>query len=114
MSLPQLLKKSADKLLSAYCAEQNRHREKPRTRLSYRIASNRVTLLEERHCCSCPSACHTRPVAQFRYQQDLMQWTLHYFGPGRNWVFYLNFGPNLDLSKILRHVDKDPFGMFWN
>ncbi|MEJ2199671.1 MAG: hypothetical protein P8X63_01445 [Desulfuromonadaceae bacterium] len=68
MSLPQLLKKSADKLLSAYCAEQNRHREKPRTRLSYRIASNRVTLLEERHCCSCPSACHTRPVAQFRYQ----------------------------------------------
>ena len=79
MSLPELLKKSAEKLLSTYCSEHNFHCTDVPSRLSYRIGDNRVTLLEELSGCPCLSSCNARPVAQFRYQPDLTQWTLHYY-----------------------------------
>jgi Protein of unknown function (DUF3024) len=114
MALPQLLKKSADKLLTQYCAGHDSRCGQHSTRLNYCISDNRVTLLEEQQGCPMQERRPARPVAQFRYQQNLMQWSLHYFSLSSTWVFYLNCGPSLDLSKILRHVDADPFGMFWS
>lgn len=114
MELPELLRKSVDKLLDAYCATHLSAGLPGHSRLTYRISGSRATLIEEEF--SCPG-CHrrtVRPVAQFRYHQELTQWSLHYYlGERRAWAFYLNCGPSLNLAKILHHVDADPLRMFW-
>lgn len=113
MALPQFLRKSADKLFFEYCAERDCGCGQLHPGLSYRIGGNRVTLFEQQRRCPMQAPTRTRPVAQFRYQPELKQWSLHYRHNGVNWVFYPNCGPSLDLAKILRHVDADPLGMFW-
>jgi len=113
MALPQLLEKSAEKLFAAYCDERECCCERNHTRLSFKIGGDRVTLFEERWAYLEPGRWLVRPVAQFRYQPELLQWSLHYFNPATHWVFYLNCGPSLDLAKMLRHVDDDPLRTFW-
>jgi hypothetical protein len=114
MALPDLLKKSAEKLLTTYCDEREHCCEQNHTRLTFKIAGDRVTLFEERWAYLEPGRWLSRPVAQFRYLPELLQWSLHYYNnANQSWAFYLNCGPSLDLSKMLRHVDDDPLGAFW-
>lgn len=113
MELPELLRKSVDKLLATYCAARLPADLHGHARLIYRLSGCRATLIEEQ--LSCPGCRRTvRPVAQFRYHRELTQWSLHYYqGERRTWAFYLNCGPCLNLAKILRHVEADPLHMFW-
>ncbi len=114
MAIPELLRKSAEKLLSEYCDEREPCCELNHTRLTFRIGGDRATLIEERWAYLEQGHWLIRPVAQFRYNADLVQWSLHYYNSSKKtWVFYLNFGPSLDLAKILRHVDDDPLRTFW-
>lgn len=114
MELPELIKQSAKKLLSEYCETRVSCRARNQTRLTYNVGGNRATLMEERCCRLEQGNGSIRPVAQFRYHQTLLQWSLHYYNSGRKiWVFYLNCNPTLNLAKILKHVDDDPLGMFW-
>lgn len=114
MPLPELLRKFAEKLLTEYCDNREPCCEQNHTRLTFRIGGNRVTLIEERWAYLEQGRWLIRPVAQFRYNSDMAQWSLHYFNSNQKaWVFYLNYGPCLDLAKILKHVDADPLSMFW-
>ncbi len=114
MALPELLRKSAEKLLDEFCREREACCLQNHSRLIYRIGSNRITLMEERWACFQLGGRQVQPAAQFRYHSDMLQWSLHYFNPSqKSWVFYLNAGPCLDLSKLLRHVEADPLHMFW-
>ncbi|MDY0270650.1 DUF3024 domain-containing protein [Trichloromonas sp.] len=114
MELPELLRKSADKLLGAYCAGRPLARHSRHFRLIYRINGVRATLIEEQFSCPACRQRTIRPIAQFRYHAELTQWSLHYYlSDRRTWAFYLNCRPSLNLAGMLRHVDADPLRMFW-
>lgn len=112
MPLPQLVRKTAEKLLHDYCQAKMISCAHGEARLRFLLEEDGAVLFQEQ--CACRGeASVARPVARFRYSPDLAQWTLHYPGPERRWLFYLNAGPSLDLGKLLRHLESDPLGIFW-
>ena len=113
MAIPELSRKTAERLLDKYCAEKIPPCARDQMRLSYRVLDDAVTLFEERISFSDPSKWLAMAVAQFRFNPDLNQWTLHYSDRSNRWHFYLNAAPSLDFSKLLQALDNDPLGMFW-
>ncbi len=116
MALPELVRKSAEKILARYCAAKEPPGIPGQGRIRFNIRDDHITLYaEEQGAFSDPPCRRTAsPVAQFRYNHDLGQWTLHYPDRDHTWRFYLNAGPALDLTKLLRHLDEDPLGIFWD
>lgn len=113
MELPELLRKSAEKQFERYCEGKVPPCFRNEVRVSFRIDGDSVTLFEERITLSNPSGWSGRRIAQFRYQPDLNQWSLHYPVARDAWRLYLNAGPTLNLQLLLQAVDDDPFHSFW-
>jgi len=113
MALPELVRRSAEKLFSRYCTGQlpSGHREE--MRLSFGIHGDHVTLFAESTDTGCAGTAVARAVARFRFNAELGQWTLHYPDQEQRWRLYLNVGPSLDLGRLLKHVDADPLNIFW-
>lgn len=111
IEIPDLVRKTAEKLLTGYCAGKNLAIACGSVGLRYEIEANCLTLLTM-PCHPCCSE-ETRPIARFCYSPVLCQWTLHRPAPGGEWQFYPNAGPSLNLEKLLRHVDEDPLRIFW-
>lgn len=112
MALPELVRRTAEKVLSDYCRRKIPPCAMGDVRLRFAWEEDGAVLYED-HCTCRSEASVARPVARFRFSPDLAQWTLHYPGPDRRWLFYLNAGPSLDLGKLLRHLENDPLGIFW-
>lgn len=109
MNLPELVGRNAERSLTRFCESNNRGESHlPRLRYSvnedicilWQLAS-RSGELEREH-----------PLAQLRYHDSLGQWTLHYLDAEGRWRLYLNSGPTLDIDKLLRHLQDDPFQFF--
>lgn len=111
MSLPELLKKRAEKLLFEFCRQTADDGLRPR-HLRYKIEGRQINLFEVRRCQHNPQEHQQLPMAQIRYIPDLNQWTLHYQN-GEHWQLYLNVNPTLELSKLLTAIKQDPMGYFW-
>ncbi len=111
MSLPELLRKQAEKLLFTFCQQAADDEMRPR-HLRYRIEGQQVNLFEVRRCLHDPQQHQQLPMAQIRYSPELNQWTLHH-QKGEHWQLYLNINPTLDLSKLLSAIKQDPMGHFW-
>lgn len=111
MSLPELLRKRAEKLLFDFCNQAAEDPFRPR-HLRYRIEGQQINLFEVRRCQNNPKEHQALPMAQIRYNPDLNQWTLHHLNDER-WRLYLNITPSLDLSKLLTAIKQDPMGYFW-
>lgn len=114
MALPELVRRSAEKILTRYCSGPLPSCARDLLRLSFSIRGDQVTLFAERAAAKGSGASVATPVARFRFSHDLGQWTLHYPDGERRWRFYLNAGPSLDLDKLLRHLDADPLHFFWD
>ncbi|MHB1399187.1 MAG: DUF3024 domain-containing protein [Trichloromonadaceae bacterium] len=113
MAIPELVKKSAERLLDKYCVEKIPPCARDQVRLSYRVADDAVTLFEERISYADPTKWLAMGIAQFRFNAELKQWTLHSSDRSNRWHLYLNAGPSLDFGKLLRVLDDDPLRMFW-
>lgn len=111
MSLPELLKKQAEKLLFTFCRQAAEDPLRPR-HLRYRIDGQKINLYEVRRSHSSPQEPQQLPMAQIRYNTDLNQWTLHHQN-NDHWQLYLNISPNLDFNKMLLAIKQDPLGYFW-
>lgn len=111
MPLPELIRRNAQKLLSEFCDRPIPAPEGEEARLRFTLEEEGAVLCEERRLAPL-DVWTTRPLARFVYNPELAQWTLHYVGPSGRWHFYLNAAPSLDLAKLLRHVESDPFGHF--
>jgi hypothetical protein len=112
MPLPELVKRNAEQLLDAYCAEQSSCHCLQRVRLVYRLRGERATLYMRQQKENGGLA--ATAIACFRYSTELQQWTLHYLGADRKWRLYLNAAPSLNLRKLLTSLDDDPLGFFWS
>lgn len=53
------------------------------------------------------------PIARFLYVAQLGQWCLFAPAHAGMWRPYLDSSPSLDLARLVRHLDADPFGLFW-
>ena len=113
MAMPELVRRSAEKLLAHYCDQRIPPCARDKLRLAFSIRDDQVTLFAERADGQEPDTWVASPVARFRFSQDLGQWTLHYPDAHLRWRFYLNAGPYLDLRKLLKHLDADPLHLFW-
>jgi hypothetical protein len=110
VSLPELVKRNAEQLLDAYCAEHS-FCHCSQARLVYRLRGARATLYMRQR--EGEGGRSTTPIASFRYCAELQQWTLHYLGADRKWRLYLNAAPSLNLRKLITCLDEDPLGFFW-
>lgn len=113
MPIPELVRRTAEKLLTDFCRRSLPFCGRGEGQLSFTFEEDGIVLFEEQ--CACRKEGQgPRPVARFRFDCDLSQWTLHYPGPDRRWLFYLNAGPSLHLGKLLHHLERDPLGLFWS
>jgi hypothetical protein len=113
MALPELVRRSAEKILTQYCAGDLFPNIRGEMRLSFSIRDDHVTLFAEQADAEGSGDGIPAPVARFRFSHELGQWTLHYPDREQRWRFYLNVGPSLDLGKLLQHLDADPLHLFW-
>ncbi len=108
MAMPELIQKQAEALLREFCiAPAVVERE---VSLAYELSGDCVTLFTE----GGSSGGGKYAVARFCYNHLLQQWTVHRPDPDRQWRFYPNAGPSLNLGKLLRHIADDPLHLFWD
>lgn len=114
MILPELVRRSAEYVLTEYYEERVPYCARHQVDLRFELEGASLNLfLVEADVCGTGFPGET-PLARFRFSADLGQWTLHYPSAERRWVFYLNAAPTLDLRRLLHALDQDPFGLFWH
>lgn len=113
MSLPELVRLSAEKIFTRYCEDHVPVCACAQRRLSFHLRDDHITLFAEQPAVSVSGERVVSPLARFRFSHELGQWTLHYPDDEQRWRFYLNVGPSLDLGKLLKHLDADPLHLFW-
>ena len=87
MALPELVHRSAEKILTRYCFGPPPASVRDQRRLSFSIRDDQVTLFAERAECTGCGTQAAAPVARFRFNHELGQWTLHYPDGERRWRF---------------------------
>lgn len=110
MALPEAEKQHVDTLLGQLC----RQRDIPdQVRLRHDIKGNRVVLTESRPLFIDPSVWNEIKIAQFEFTPESGTWTLYWYDRKNRRQPYPT-GRNRDvLEKLVREVDSDPTGIFW-
>lgn len=110
MALPEPEQQKVDTLLGELC----RQRTVPdQVTLQLDIRGNRVVLTESRPLFIDPSVWNEIKIAQLEYSSDSGTWTLYWYDRKNRRQPYPT-GRNRDtLEKLVREVDADPTGIFW-
>jgi len=98
--------------MTDYCAKRVPDHVRDKVRVGFHIRGNAVTLYEERPHFRDRTHWVQIVVAQFRYNQKTMQWTLYCADRNSRWHNY-QARPTKDIHRLLREVDSDPTGIFW-
>ena len=106
MTIPQLVRRNAERALAAFVQRQIAAGRVRDGRLDWAADEDGLVLLLVREAA-------TLSLARFRFIAELGQWSLHYRDAEGRWCFYLSAGPTLEFGKLLGIVDADPFGFFW-
>jgi len=110
MALPEAEQERAATLLGQLC---ERRCIPDQVRLQFDTKGNRVTLTESRPLFIDPSIWNEIKIAQFEYSPEALNWTLYWYDRKNRRQPYPT-GRNRDtLEKLLREVDSDPTGIFW-
>jgi len=108
MALPELVRKTAEKLCDGLCQRLNNDPSQDRL-FGYKVEEAIFTLYARSgHC----QQMLTIPVARFSYIAELGQWSLQHSDDEHSWRPYLNAGPTLNLGQLIVHVEQDPYGFF--
>ncbi len=105
--IPELVKRNAEQLMANYCANRIDRLSCPHVLLEYQWLDNGLQI-------DCRDGCNPPwPVARFLYVNEMRQWFLYTRGANNQWRPYLDVRPTLEFQKLLKHLDDDPFSMFW-
>ena len=113
--LPELTRRQAEQVLGAYCEARIPASARDQVRLTVGVRGATVTLYEER----VPwSGLHrtewTRTgVAQFRYDEQQLLWTLYWPDRNERWHRFEEAPPSAVIDDLLRVVEDDPTAIFW-
>jgi hypothetical protein len=81
--------------------------------LIFKIARDKVTLIETRPYFGDPSLESENPVAQFRFDDKTRKWTLYCMDKDSRWHHYDLIEPSADFDDMLKALDNDIAGIFW-
>ena len=110
MALPETEQQRVDSLLGQLCEQRT---IPDHVKLFYDIKGNRVTLTESRPLFIDPSIWNDVKIAQFEYNPESLTWILYWYDRKNRRQPYPT-GRNRDtLEKLIREVDSDPTGIFW-
>lgn len=110
MALPEIEQERVDRLLGQLC-EQRAVRDQ--VTLNYDSRGGRVTLTESRPLFIDPAVWNEIKIAQFEYNPESRNWTLYWYDRKNRRQPYPT-GRNRDtLEKLMREVNADPTGIFW-
>ncbi len=114
MPLPELIKKSAEKKIQAFCDKRVPPHARSQVRLTFEFRANAVTIFEERAPWSKDLKEWTSlPVAQIRYVANANHWQLFCADRNNGWHKYLSKESIADIDAILEEIGKDPTHIFW-
>ena len=110
MALPEIERQSVLTLLDRLCTDRT---VPGQVRLQYDTRGNRVTLTESRPLFIDPAVWNEIKIAQFEYTPESLHWTLYWYDRKNRRQPYPT-GRNRDtLDKLVREVESDPTGIFW-
>lgn len=110
MSLPETEQQNVNVLLGQLCEQRTLPDQ---VTLQLDIRGNRVVLTESRPLFIDPSVWNEIKIAQFEYSHDSGTWTLYWYDRKNRRQPYPT-GRNRDtLEKLVREVNADPTGIFW-
>jgi hypothetical protein len=110
MALPESEQLIVDELLGELC---ERRSVEAQVKVQHDIRGSRVTLTESRPLFIDPATWNEIKVAQLEYSQEPPHWTLFWYDRKNRRQPYPT-GRNRDtLEKLIREVDSDPTGIFW-
>ena len=81
--------------------------------LIFKIARDKVTLIETRPYFREPTRWMENPVAQFRFDDKTKKWTLYCLDKNSRWHHYDLIEPSADFDDMLKALDNDAAGIFW-
>ena len=110
MALPETERQNVDTLLGQLC---ERRTIADQVKLHLDTKGSRVVLIESRPLFIDPSVWNEIKIAQFEYAAESGTWTLYWYDRKNRRQPYPT-GRNRDiLEKLVREVDSDPTGIFW-
>ena len=110
MALPEIEQQRVDTLLARLCEQRSIPEQ---VKLRYDTKGNRVVLAESRPLFIDPAIWNEINIAQFEYSPESLRWTLYWYDRKNRRQPYPT-GRNRDtLEKLIREVDTDPTGIFW-
>ena len=113
MPIPPVLKQSIDEEITAFCDKKVPLKVRDRVRLVHQWRGDKVTLVEQRPLWDDTSRWVDSPIAQFRHDAKLNDWTLHWRDRNQRWHSYEDLPGARHQSRLLVEVDRDPTGIFW-
>lgn len=113
MSLSEITWKKVDQTLAKFCDKRVPVHVRNKIRLTYEFRGDVVTLFEDRPVFNDPSRWTHSQVAQFRFEQDTLRWTLYCRDRNAKWHLYTNIQPSNSFDALIAEVDRDPTGIFW-
>jgi len=110
MALPETEQQRVSTLLGQLCEQRTISGQ---VMLQYETRGSRVTLTESRPLFIDPAIWNEVKIAQFEYSLESLTWTLYWYDRKNSRQPYPT-GRNRDtLEKLIREVDSDPTGIFW-
>lgn len=110
MALPETEQQRVDSLLGQLCVQRT---IPDQVKLQLDTRGNRVVLSESRPLFIDPAIWNEIKIAQFEYSPESCNWTLYWYDRKNRRQPYPT-GRNRDtLEKLVREVDSDPTGIFW-
>jgi hypothetical protein len=113
MSLPQLTRRMIEKTMNDFCDRRVPLQIRNKLLLKYIFRGNTVSLYEERPVWNDPTQKTEGMIAQFRFDLQLMEWTLYYRDRNGRWHEYERIPSSRVFDDLLNEVDRDPTGIFW-
>jgi hypothetical protein len=99
--------------LTGYCDRRIPEDMRHQIRLIYKIARDKVTLIETTPYFQDPSIWTETPLAQFRFDDKTKKWTLYCSDRNARWHLYDLLEPSVDFDDMLKALDTDRTGIFW-
>src|SRR5208337_374334 len=111
MPLPELIKKSAEKKIQAFCENRVPPHARSQVRLTFKFRGNVVAIFEERAPWRKDLTEWTSlPVAQIKYVEKTNRWELFCADRNGKWHKYLSKEATSDMDAIIEEINRDPTG----
>lgn len=113
MPFTEIELKYIEKTVGGMCRRRSPPHLRDQLRLVYEVKNLDVTVYEERPMWHNPKEWSKIGVAKFKYSRRNGEWKLYWMRRDLKWHLYEMTSPTRRLEKLVKEVDKDPFGAFF-